>query len=101
MHLPYLAELADRFEIAALCDVSPEVAAAMAARYRVPRTYGRWEDMLAAGGLDAVLVLPSGSPAPIAVAAADAGLHVFVEKPMALAVDEAAEMVAAAERAGT
>jgi predicted dehydrogenase len=101
MHLPYLAELADRFELAALCDVSPDVAAAMAARYRVPRTYGRWEDMLAAGGLDAVLVLTSGSHAPIAAAAAEAGLHVFVEKPMALTVDEAAEMVAAARRAGT
>jgi predicted dehydrogenase len=101
MHLPYLAELADRFEVAALCDVSPDVAAALAARHGVPRTYGRWEDMLAAGGLDAVLVLTSGSHAPMAVAAAEAGLHVFVEKPMALTVAEAAEMVAAAERAGT
>jgi predicted dehydrogenase len=101
MHLPYLAELADRFTVAALCDVAADVAGALAARYGVRRVHGSWEDMLAAGGLDAVLVLTSGSHAPIAVAAAEAGLHVFVEKPMALAEDEAAAMVAAAERAGT
>ncbi len=32
MHLPYLAELSDRFEIAALCDVSDEVVEACAGR---------------------------------------------------------------------
>jgi predicted dehydrogenase len=47
-----------------------------------------------------VLVLTSGSHAPIAVAAAEAGLHVLVEKPMCYSVAEGREMVAAAERAG-
>lgn len=99
MHLPYLAELDERFEIAALCDISKEVAAGCAARYGVDRVHTRWEDLLA-DELDAVMVLTSGDHAPIALGAADKGLHVFVEKPMALASRDAARMVQAAERAG-
>jgi len=99
MHLPYLTELADRFELAALCDASPEVLAACAERYGVERTFARWEDLVAEP-LDAVLVLTPGSHAPMAIAAARAGLHVFVEKPLAMSPDEGAAMVDAAEAAG-
>jgi predicted dehydrogenase len=99
MHLPYLAELDDRYEIAALCDVSPELLTACAMRYGVQRRFTRWEDLVS-DDLDAVLVLTSGSHAPIAVAAAEAGKHVFVEKPLCLGVAEGREMLAAAERTG-
>jgi predicted dehydrogenase len=99
MHLPYLAELDDRFELAAVCDVSPTVAKACARRFGAGRTFTRWEDLLEAD-LDAVLVLTSGSHAPVAVACAQAGIHVFVEKPMCLSAVEGTEMLAAAERAG-
>jgi predicted dehydrogenase len=100
MHLPYLAELDDRWELAALCDVSEEPLGACARRYGVERTFTAWEDLLAEP-LDAVLVLTSGSHAPMAMAAAAAGLHVFVEKPMALSSGEGAQMVGAARSAGT
>jgi predicted dehydrogenase len=63
------------------------------------RTTSRWEDALDVG-LDAVLVLVGGSHAPAAIAAAEAGVHVFVEKPMCLTLDEGREMIAAAERGG-
>jgi predicted dehydrogenase len=99
MHLPYLAELDDRFETVALCDVAQDVASACARRFSVPAVFNRWEDLLAGPGLDAVLVLTSGSHAPMALAALQAGLHVFVEKPMALSAAEGAAMVAAAEAA--
>jgi predicted dehydrogenase len=98
MHLPYLTELDELYEVEVLCDLSPEVAAACARRYAVPRTVTRWEDAVAAD-LDAVFVLTSGSHAPIAVAAAEAGLHVFVEKPMCFSAAEGHEMVEAARRA--
>jgi len=97
MHLPYLSELSDRFEIAAVCDLRGAVAAGCAERYGVQRVHARWEDLLAAPGLDAVLIATSGDHAPIAIAAARAGLHVFVEKPMALSSADAASMVEAAE----
>jgi len=99
MHLPYLAQLSDRFQIAALCDISAEVLAACAQRYGVTRTFTRWEDLLEEP-LDAVLVLTPGSHAPVAIAAAEAGLHVFCEKPLCFSVSEGREMLAAAEGAG-
>ncbi|MEA2160605.1 MAG: hypothetical protein QOD66_2985, partial [Solirubrobacteraceae bacterium] len=77
MHLPYLAELSDRFEIAALCDVSDEVVEACAQRYSVSSIFTRAEDLLEQP-LDAVMVLIPGDHAPLAIAAAGRGLHVFV-----------------------
>lgn len=99
MHLHYLGELADRFEVAAVCDIVADNARACAQRYGIPAAFADWHDLLE-HPLDAVLVLTSGSHAPIAVAAAQAGLHVLVEKPMCFSVQEGLAMVAAAEQAG-
>jgi predicted dehydrogenase len=99
MHLHYLREAADRFEITALCDVSEDLVRACAEDYGVPRTFARWEDLLAAP-VDAVLILTSGSHAPIAVAAAEAGKHMLIEKPMCFSVAEGRGMIEAARRAG-
>jgi predicted dehydrogenase len=99
MHLHYLTELSDRFEIAAVCDIVEANARACADRYGIGQVFCDWRVMLAEP-LDAVLVLTSGSHAPIAIAAAEAGMSVFVEKPMCFSSAGAAEMVAAAEQAG-
>jgi predicted dehydrogenase len=99
MHLHYLDELAESFEITAVCDIVPENGKACAERYGVAATYTDWRELIQQP-LDAVLVLTSGSHAPIAVAAAEAGLHVLVEKPMCFSVSEGRAMVAAAEEAG-
>ena len=98
MHLHYLRELAEWFEIAALCDVSDTVREACARDYGVQHTCADWRDLIAMD-VDAVLVLTSGSHAPIAIAAAGAGKHVLVEKPMCFSVAEGQAMIAAAERA--
>ena len=99
MHLHYLAELGDRFEVAAVCDIAGDSARACAERYRIPAVFTDWRELIR-HPLDAVLVLTSGSHAPAAEAAARAGLHVFVEKPMCFSVAEGRAMVAAAEQAG-
>jgi predicted dehydrogenase len=98
MHLHYLAELGDRFEVAALCDLAPEPLEHAGRLFPAARRFRDWQDLMSEP-LDAVLVLTPGSHAPAAVAAAEAGLHVFVEKPMCFSVDEGHEMLAAAERA--
>jgi predicted dehydrogenase len=98
MHLHYLGELEDRFEVAALCDLAPEALDHAGGLFPAARRFRDWQDLLAEQ-LDAVLVLTPGSHAPVAVAAAEAGLHVFAEKPMCLSVEEGREMIAAAERA--
>ena len=100
MHLHYLRELSDRFEIAAVCDLSEGVRSACAREYGVPEQFATWQELLARP-LDAVLVLTSGSHAPIAVAAAKAGVHALVEKPMCFSVAEGRAMIEASEAAGT
>jgi predicted dehydrogenase len=99
MHLHYLRELADLFEIAAVCDLSQDLSRVCAADYGVPRTFARWEDLLAAP-VDAVMILTSGSHAPIAIAAAEAGKHMLIEKPMCFTVAEGRAMIEGARRAG-
>jgi predicted dehydrogenase len=100
MHLNYLRELSDRFEIVALCDISSENAANNAERYNIGTTFTDWREMLDDADIDAVFILTSGSHAPIAIAAANAGKHVLVEKPMCFSVAEGLEMKAAADAAG-
>ncbi len=99
MHLHYLRELADLYDVRAICDIAPGNASACAERYGIPAACSDWRELLAAD-LDAMLVLTSGSHAPIAIAAAEAGLHVLVEKPMCFSAAEGKAMVAAAEAAG-
>src|SRR5947209_8363144 len=88
MHLNYLLELSDYFELAAVCDISPGLAPACAERFGARRAYAEPEALLGQG-LDAVMILTSGDHAPVALAAVRAGLHVFVEKPMALSSQSA------------
>ena len=99
MHLHHLRELADLFDVSAICDLSPTVRATVGDAYGIARRLERWEDLIAEP-LDAVLILTSGSHADQAVAAARAGRHVFVEKPMCFSVDDGAQMVEAARTAG-
>jgi predicted dehydrogenase len=47
-----------------------------------------------------VITTPTFTHNPLAVAAAEAGKHVFLEKPMALSIAECDEIIEAAERNG-
>ena len=92
VHLPLLDRLTDHFTVAAVCDLSPTLLERMGDRYRVPPA-ARFRDaeaLAAADGLDAVAVLSSGAHGGVTVAALDAGLTAFVEKPLALTLGEAA-----------
>src|SRR5262249_25203819 len=99
MHLHYLTELADRFEIAAVADLDAGSARACAGQYHVPLVFTDWREMLPHPP-HAAMVLTSGSPPPLARAAARARPPRFLEKPMCFSVGEGREMVAAAEQAG-
>ena len=101
VHLPILEALADRFEVAALCDVSPGVLQAMGERYGVERRYADAAALAAQPDLEAVFVLNSDEyHADHAVAALRHGKHVLVEKPMCLTPREAEEIIAARDEAG-
>jgi predicted dehydrogenase len=86
----------DDVVLAACCDLDRDRAEAFAATWRIPRVYNRVTDMLDAEHLDGVSVTtPDASHAEIAVAAIEAGVAVFCEKPMASSLDGARRMVAA------
>jgi predicted dehydrogenase len=100
-HLPYLSSLRDRFTLAALAEPSLEVRDALGARYDIAGLHADHRAMLDAGGLDAVVVCsPAGTHAEVVLDALDAGLHVFVEKPMCITLADADAIVAARDRAG-
>ena len=100
-HLPHLRELEDQFDIGGLSDLSAKLLDYVGDLYSVPRER-RFLDYhdLVRSDIDAVIVCPSGSHAPPSIAAAEAGKHVLVEKPMCTTVREARAMVEAADRAG-
>ena len=95
-HLPYLQELSHLFEISALCDLSPGLIGKLGRRYDVPGRYQDYRELLE-HDLDAVFVL-TRDHAPVAIAAAESGKHVFVEKPLCFNLEQADEMIHSARR---
>ena len=86
--------------LAAVCDIDPTRVDTFATRYGVPG-FTSLADMLASPGIDVVSVLtPSGMHAEHAIAVAQAGRHIVVEKPMALTIEDADAMIRAADIAG-
>ncbi|HET7043865.1 MAG TPA: Gfo/Idh/MocA family oxidoreductase [Gaiellaceae bacterium] len=100
VHLPLLARHPDLFRTVALCDLSRSTCDTVGGRLGVPaeRRFGSAEELLAAGGLDAIAILTSGSHAELAAAAARAGLAIFCEKPLAYTLADADALAAADPR---
>jgi predicted dehydrogenase len=94
VHLPLLERLRDRFSIWAISDLSASLVDTIGERYRVPeaRRSIALDGLLAIDGLDALLILTSGSHGDAVVAGLDRGLPVFAEKPLAWTLAEADAM---------
>src|SRR5436190_4028221 len=87
-------------QLAGLCTRTPERLDALAAKYGVRKTYRDYRDMLDDPEIDAVSVVTMWDQhTGPAVAALDAGKHVFLEKPMASTVADCDRIIAAAKRA--
>jgi predicted dehydrogenase len=83
-------------ELMAVVDVIEERAYRFADDYGAD-PYTDYHDMLQRPDIDVVnICTPSGMHAQMAIDAANAGKHVLVEKPMALSLDDADRMIAAA-----
>lgn len=86
--------------LVAVCDQSREAARGLA-RAHGAQAFDSVDDMIEAGVCDAVHILtPPGSHRDLALRCLGAGLHVLVEKPVAVSGDEAREMHTAALAAG-
>jgi predicted dehydrogenase len=87
------AEAKRDVQILAVCDVYQRRLNAAASSAKGAKPYVRHQDLLARDDIDAVIIAtPDHWHAPIALAAMDAGMDVYVEKPMTLTVEEATEV---------
>jgi len=99
-HLRNLLRHPDRFHVAALCDVD-EMSVRAASEASGAKPYGDFRGMMESEPLDAVLVAtPHHAHAEPVLMAAERGLHVLLEKPMAITLDDCERMVAACSSAG-
>ncbi|MDX5349638.1 MAG: Gfo/Idh/MocA family oxidoreductase [Paracoccaceae bacterium] len=88
-------------EVASLYSGAPARARDYARAHAIPAVHDTLQDMLADPGLGAVYISSTNEKHRAqALAAITAGKHVLCEKPLAMRVAEAAEMVRAAEAAG-
>ncbi|MGH7664861.1 MAG: Gfo/Idh/MocA family protein [Gemmatimonadaceae bacterium] len=89
----------DGMTLTAVCDIVPERAQSLGAELAVP-AFASYEDMLARAECDVVAICtPSGLHPAHGIAAARAGKHVVSEKPMAITLDGADQLVAACDEA--
>ena len=87
-------------EFVAACDSSADRAAAFAVTYGA-RPYSDVGVMLRESGVEVVIIgTPHPLHAPPAIQAAEAGVHVLVEKPMAASLADCDAMLAAAKKTG-
>lgn len=89
-------------ELVALVSGEIEKRQVLAKEYGVTLTsdYDGYDALLASGQIDAVYIAtPNASHLDFAVRAAKAGVHVLVEKPLAVTVAEAKKMIAACKKA--
>lgn len=90
-------------KITAVCDKSRTLAEQKARMWNIPASgiYTDYGKLLSSPDIDLVeLLVPHHLHAPMAVAACNAGKHVSVQKPMAVTLDEADQMINAANRNG-
>ena len=88
-------------QLAALVSSEPEKLKKLGKKYRVSLTYSyeQYDECLRSGAIDAVyLALPNDLHRDYAVRAANAGIHVLCEKPLAVSVREGKAMLETAEK---
>lgn len=94
IHLPILDSMKDKFEIAAICDVSGELLSFFGDKYKVDKQYTNSIKLTEQEDLDAVLILHSDEyHTECAVSAAKNKKHVLLEKPMCLTLGDADKII--------
>lgn len=88
-------------ELVMLAEVNEELAAARANDFGFAKSTGNWRDMLADPDVHIIsITTPNEFHAQMAIAALQAGKHVYCEKPMASSFEDAKTMLEAARKSG-
>ena len=98
-HLPNLNQLHREFEVSIVCDLSHGAAAAAAKRFHILEFVTDYTELLDSD-VDAVLLCHGDPKTTVALAAFEAGKHVFIEKPVCFSLQEIDAMIAAQKKAG-
>ena len=94
-------KLAPSVEVAGLASRSVDKATALCTDFDLPRAFDSYEALLADPDIDAVyLPLPNALHTEWATKAMEAGKHVLCEKPLALTIEEIADLQAVRDRTG-
>lgn len=98
-HLTALADL-DNVEVVALCDVKTERAQSRRDEFKLnSKIYSSYEDMLKSEKLDSVhIATPHYLHKPMAIAALELGVNVFLEKPICISEAEIEELIEAEKK---
>jgi predicted dehydrogenase len=100
-HEPVLQTLPDVFKIVAFCDSNDQSQEEIQQNYPGTAFMTNYQDFVRRDDIDGIVVLtPIPLNAPVAIAALEAGKHVFLEKPVACSLAEANALLAAARRSG-
>lgn len=100
VHAEIILTRLENAELVAVADVVESLARSVGEKYRV-KWYTNFDAMLKDPEVDAVFITtPTNLHKEMIVKAAEAGKHVFTEKPITVTVEEAREAVRAAEKAG-
>jgi myo-inositol 2-dehydrogenase/D-chiro-inositol 1-dehydrogenase len=101
VHAETLAFRVPQAQLAAIADLNPPAALSVAARCNIPRVLSSGAEIIADPEIDAVAICsPTDTHADLIVAAAQAGKHIFCEKPISLSLAEIDRSLAAVEAAG-
>ncbi len=101
LHIAGIASMPETTRLAAICSLELDVARSLADRYHAGYATARYEDLLNDPDIDVIdLCVPPKQHLPMAVAAAQAGKHILVEKPLARNLEEADAIIQAAREAG-
>ena len=97
-HLPALASL-PQAQVVAVADIDPERLKTVADTFRIEHRYPDFQNLLSNSTIDAVAIcVPAQFHVEVALTALDAGKHLFIEKPLALSLDEADQLIERASR---
>lgn len=98
-HIEAVRACAEEAELVAVCDIDEEAARAVAEKYEVPHAMRDFDQLLKLEEVQALSICtPHFLHRDMTVAALEAGKHVLCEKPMAVTVKQAEEMVGAAKK---
>jgi len=99
IHADAYAAIKDKADLVAVCDINKEKAETIASCYGA-KAYIDFEEMLENERLDAVdLCVPHHLHSKYVIAAAKAGKHIIVEKPIATTVEDTEKMIEATRKA--